>query len=285
MKYKKIMTFFAIAAPIEILIRTFQVLFMLDDKGFSLRQYRSMGYKMLVVAVFGVIVSTGLGFITHRCPEKMPKMKPLLMVVAVLLGVWTVADVFIFLISETAPIWQSISLKFLGLLSGILWIIFAFQNYVPVKIPPLVFVIPLLFWVVRLINAFTTLNTLALTTGHVFLLISYCAVLVFMLEFAKQINGIDKEYNFKKLLASGICASSFCGIFSVPYLIATILGSDIAKTEGFSAIITVFVTGLFILVFTVSHFSNHNLKKRRRRRHRTKTLEISDRVDRFYTGD
>lgn len=285
MKYKKIMTFFAVAAPIEILIRTFQVLFMLDDKGFSLPRYRDMGYKMLVVAIFGALVSMGLGFITHRCPESMPKMKPMLMAATILLGVWTIADVFIFPLSATAPIWQIIILKFLAVLSGILWIVFAFNKYLPFKLPPLLFVIPLLFWVVRLINAFTTLNTLALTTGHVFLLVSYCAVLVFMLEFAKQINGIDKEYNFKKLLASGIGAISFCGIFSVPYLIATLLGKDIAKTEGFSAILTVFITGLFILAFTVSHFSNHNLKKRRRRRHRTKTLEISDRVDRFYTGD
>lgn len=285
MKYKKIMVFFAISAPIAILIRTLQVLFTIDDKGFTLPQYRSMGYQMIVITLAAVAVATGLGFITHRCPEKAPRVGPVLMAAAILLGIWTLADMLIFPLSATTPIWQSMALKLLGMLSGILWIIYAFQKFIPVELPPLLFIIPVLFWVVRLIWAFTTLNTLALTMGHVLLLLAYCSVLVFMLEFAKQLNGIDKEYNFKKLLASGICASSFCGVFSIPYLIATALGSDAAAAEGFSPILMLFFTGVFILTFTLTHFSNSNLRKRRHRRHRTKVLDIKDRVDRFYTGD
>ena len=285
MKYKKIMTFFAIASPIAILIRTMQVLFMIDDKGFTLPSYRSMGYKMIIASLAAVAVATILGFITHRCPEKTPRISIPLMIASVVLGLWTIADIVIFPISATAPVWQNVALKLLGVLSGILWIVYALGKFVTIKLPPLVFVIPVLFWVVRLINAFTSLNTLALTVGHVLLMLAYCAVLVFFLQFAKQLNGLDKEYNFKKLLASGICSISLCGVFSIPYLIATVLGSDAAKTEGFSPIITLFVTGIFILVFTISHFSNSNLRKRHHRRHHTRVLKLDKKFDRFYTGD
>lgn len=285
MKYKKIMIFFAISAPIAIFIRTLQVLFTIDDKGFTLTQYRKLGYEMIVLIIAAVGVATVLGFLTHRCPEKAPRVRPILASAAIILGVWTIADMALFELSPMVPAWQSIAMKLFGLLSGLLWIAYGLQRFIPVKLPPLVYVIPVIFWVVRLIWAFTTLNTLALTIGHVLLLLAYCSVLVFMLEFAKQLNGIDKEYNFKKLLASGICASSLCGVFSVPYMIATVLGSDAAAVEGYSPILMLFFTGVFILVFTLSHFSNGNLRKHRHHRHRTEVLEIEDRVDRFYTGD
>lgn len=285
MKYKKIMTFFAIAAPLAIFIRTFQVFFTISSNGFTPQRFRDLGYKLTIAILAAVAVSTAFGFITHRCPENLPKKRPVLMAAMILLGVWTIADILIFPLASSVPVWQSISLNLLAILSGVLWIISAVESYIPIKLPRIVFIIPVLFWIVRLIWAFTTLNTLSLTTNYIFLLLAYCAVLIFMLQYAKQINGIDKEYNFKKLLASGICASSLCGVFSIPLILETMLRNNIDKAGLFSSIITLFVNGLFILTFTISHFSNSNLKKRRRRRHHTRLLKIDKKVDRFYTGD
>lgn len=285
MKYKKIMTFFLIAAVVNVLFRSFQVMFTIDNKGFVLGSYKSISYKMIILQILAVGVATAFGALVHRYPENTPKVGILLGSVSALFGAWIIVDLIAFPPSLMVPVWQSALIKFFGLLSGILWIIYSLNKLLPIKLPPLLFVVPVLYWVMRLIWAFTTLNTLALTMGHVLLLITYCAVLVFMLELAKLMNGIDREYNFKKLLATGICSAILCFTFSVPYLISMALGSNAASVEGYSPVFLLFVTGVFITVFLICYFSNQNLKHRRHRRHHTHMLKIKANVDRFYTGD
>jgi len=285
MKYKRIMLFFVLATVISVLVRALQVMFTIDDKGFSIDDYKNISYAMLVIQFLAVGVATFLGALVHRYPEKPPVVGPVLAVASALLGIWIIADLIMFAPPVSVPMWQSALIKFFGLLSGIILVVYSLSKILPIKLPSILFVVPVLFWVMRLIWAFTTINTLALTSGHILLLITYCSVLVFFLELAKLMNGIDKEYNFKKLLATGICSTTLCFTFSVPYIINTVLGGSAATVEGYSPVLLLFVTGCFNAVFLFCYFNNNNLRKRRHRRHHTRILNIDAKVDRFYTGD
>lgn len=282
MKYKKIMSIFAIVSICSIVIRTVYVFFALDKNGFTLSRFEQMGYKMMVVIFGGIVTSAVLGALVHRYPEKPPVISIPLGISATILGVYMILDLFILETSPAVPSWEINMIKLLGVVCGLIWIIYSLSGLIKVKIPAMCFVVPVAYWIFRLIYVFTMLNTLAVTTGHILLLVSSCANLLFAFFLSRLMNGVDKEYNFKKLMASGIASVSLSGCFSVPYIITYLLGNGAVFVEGFSSVLLTFVTGVFNLVFLICYFRDKNL--RRKSRHSKKRRGI-DRRSGLYIGN
>ena len=286
MKYKKIMWLYAIVAPVAVLLRTFQVVFTTASNGFTYGGYKELNYKITVAVIAALMVLAVVGFLTHRCPPKKPRVTLQLGTASAVFAIAVIVDALLLTSSSVVPAWQELLVRVLGIACGLLFAAYSVSGIFKYTIPPISFAVAVMDWVARVVCAFTSFNTLKFTMGHIFLMVAYCSVLLFMLELAKMMNGLDKEYGFKKLLAFGILSSTFCAMVSVPYMAARILGRSAGCPESFKTVILMFVTAVFITVFIIVHFSEKNLRHRHRRhRSHTKVLNIEARVDHFYTGN
>ena len=85
-------------------------------------------------------------------------------------------------------------------------------------------------------------------------------MLLFFLSFGKLYNGIDTERNFRKLMASGLVSAVLCFTQSIPHIIINLVTDNgylhTSNADNFS----VLSFGMFIAVFTFSHFSAKNIK-------------------------
>ena len=102
--------------------------------------------------------------------------------------------------------WQTALFVVMGCVCAIWFMAYGAKAVYNYKLPHLTYVIPVIYWAAKFIVVFTSISPLTLITDNVFVLISYCAVLIFMFEFAKVANNIDKESTYKKLLSSAIAS-------------------------------------------------------------------------------
>jgi hypothetical protein len=78
------------------------------------------------------------------------------------------------------------------------------------------------------------------------------------LQFAKLYNGLDSEYNFRKLLSTGIIAVILSFTQTVPHLILKLATGYSFMHTSLAANVNIFFIGIFIMVFIFSHFSFKN---------------------------
>ena len=86
----------------------------------------------------------------------------------------------------------------------------------------------------------------------------YCTLLFFFLCFGKLYNGIDREYNFRKLQASGFASVLLCLTQSVPHIIFNLSNGGAYRHTSNISNISLLVYGLFTAAFTLAHFSLKN---------------------------
>ena len=89
-------------------------------------------------------------------------------------------------------------------------------------------------------------------------LAAYSLSLLFFISFGKLYNGIDPEYNFRKLMATGMAAVILCLTQSVPYFIINVLTGGVYRHTSVSCNFALLATGIFAAVFIFSHFSYSN---------------------------
>ncbi len=287
MRYKHIMLSLGISLPVCVLLRTYQLLFMIEGKtGFVGRNYTFLSTAIMVVIFSAVALNAIFGATVHRSPKKGPKVNIVLGISAMLLGGAIIYDSVDSVVEMPTTSWQNFLLVIMGCVCAVWFLAYGAKAVYNYKLPHLTYTIPVIYWAAKFIVVFTSISPLTLITDNVFVLISYCAVLIFMFEFAKVANNIDKETTYKKLLSSGVASVILCIVSSLPRLIATSSGSIESLHDSVSSVFVSLVTGIFILAYTVSHFSNSNLSyKKSRRALKLDVLPIEGHSDSFYTGN
>lgn len=259
MHYKKILTAFWVLLPLSVILRLLQLLFTIETKtGFFLREYETFGNIMLIAIFLFAAISALFCFTTHRCPEKPPKVNIFLSIASFLLT----ASILIELQSETFPItvqwWLILLLKLTGLLSAAFFVCYGLNYFTRVNIPSLAFIIPVIYLIVRVICDFTAISSLALISDNLILMVSYCGILWFMLNFAKLYNGIDKNANCRKLMASSTFAVILCFTQSIPHILINFITKNSYMHTSFPVNLNILLMGVFVLTFMLSHFSKTN---------------------------
>ena len=287
MRYKHIMLSLGISLPVCVLLRTYQLLFMIEGKtGFVGRNYIFLSAAVMVVIFAAVALNTIFGATVHRSPKRMPKVNFALGISAMLLGGAVIFDSIDSMLQAPVSSWQTFVLVVMGCVCAIWFMAYGVKAIYNYKLPHLTYIIPVIYWAAKFIVVFTSISPLTLITDNVFVLISYCAVLIFMFEFAKVANNIDKDTTYKKLMASGIASVMLCFISAIPRFIATGTGNTESLHDSVSSVFVTLMTGLFVLSYTVSHFSNAILSyKKKRRSLRLDVLPIEGHSDSFYTGN
>ena len=267
MKYKKIVLFFGIALPASILMRILELYFTVDTKtGFFKPEYKNMGYYLLILIIAFCAVTAILCFTSHRNPEHPPRKNPVLAAASFLMAAGLGLELFAESFAGTVMKWQTSLLMAAGLASIAYFIAFGVGMFTDIKIPPVCTAVPAVYFIARIICSFTAISSLALITDNVLMLAAYCVALLFFLCFGKLYNKIDVDYNFRKLMASGLSSVILCFTQSIPHIIINITtGNGYLHTSN-SSNISLLITGIFIGVFTFSHFSFNNVAVRRTRK-------------------
>ncbi len=286
MKYQHIMLIFLIATPFNALLRLIQMLFTTDELGRALESNETMNYNLisyvLWIFIFLIVIGCGvIGAFTRRCPKNTPKMNYWLMAASIAIGIACLSYA-LYAVSTFA--WLSGLIKAFGILSGILFLVYATRGFKDFNIPPLCFAVPIVLFILRLINRFVTQNAMPLTIQRVMALFVDCSLLLFFLEMGKQFNGIDKDLNYKKLLTVGLVSCNLSFVYTVPNLITAAVTPTRADGIDISDNLFVFFAMLFAVAFIFSHFSENNLGVIHRHHHHRKSNPGRN-ANQLYTGN
>lgn len=267
MKYKKIILFFCIALPASILMRLLELYFTIDTKtGFFKPEYKNIGYYLLILIIAFCTVTALLCFTSHRNPEHPPRKNPILGAASFLMAAGLGLDLFGESFVEAIMKWQTAVLMVSGLASIVYFIAFGVGMFADINIPPVCTAVPTVYFIARIICSFTAISSLALITDNVLMLAAYCVALLFFLCFGKLYNKIDVDYNFRKLMAAGLSSVTLCFTQSIPHIIINIMSGNGYLHTSNASNISLLITGIFIGVFTFSHFSLGNVAVRRVRK-------------------
>ena len=284
MRFKNILTYFYIAVVTSVVLRAYQLIYTIDGvTGFFKQPYKTVGTLIMAVIIAVILSIAIISATVHRCPIKMPHIDYLTGGTAFLAGLGILYETLNIMPTANVPAWQRIFLNLTGLLAGVFFCAYALKSVKKFKIPSILFIIPVIYYIVKLIYVFTAVSSLALITDNIINLLMHISVLLFMFELAKLANSLDSDKGYKKLLASGLTASTLCAVCSLSQIAAAVMLNQTDLRDGFASIASTLFTGLFIFRFTRIHFSGRNLRRHRKRRHTVKFME-GDGGNNFYTG-
>lgn len=259
MKYKKILEFFLVALPLSVLLRTVQLIFTIEPQtGFFKPESGNYGFYMLMVIIAFSLLAAIFGFTAHRSPGQTPKPNIFMSIGSLGLALGIFYEANIEELPQTVMLWQRSLLFVTAVLAGVYFIVFALKRFVTFSVPPICAALPVVYMIFRVICYFSAISPLALISDNVILMAAYLASLWFMLQFAKLYNDVGSEKDFRKLLASGLISSILCFTQSIPHFIMNFINGFEYQHTSIESNITVLFMGIFILSFTLSHFSRKN---------------------------
>ena len=259
MKYEKILLFSSIALPAVVLMRFLQLFFTVDVKtGFFKSEYEDAGRCPLVLIALGCAAVAVLCLTSHRNPENPPKKNLVTAVFSFITAAVTAIEIFSESFAGTVMRWQSSLLMLMGLAAAAFFVAYGISLISDFTLPPISAVIPVFYFIIKVICVFTSVSSLALITDNILMLAAYCTLLFFFLCFGKLYNGIDREYNFRKLQASGFASVLLCLTQSVPHIIFNLSNGGAYRHTSNISNISLLAYGLFTAAFTLAHFSLKN---------------------------
>lgn len=259
MRLNKIMLLFFLALPVSMGLRFLQLYFTIDAKtGFYFNEAKNFGPMLLVIILLSALAVALFSYLTFVRPKNPPKINPYMSVSAVFLSVGILTEV-VFQKNITAIAWQSAALKLLSLAMSAYLILLALSPIFKIEIPKILSSVTVLYMIIRIIFDFTSISKLALISDNIILIVTYCAVLLFFLNYTKLYNDAGTDKMFKNLLSSGLASVVLCFTNSVPNILINIISDEsYLHTSMFTNIMVLFL-GVFILSFLLSYFSKKNI--------------------------
>lgn len=259
MKYNKIILFFDIALILSIVVRFLQIKYTIDfESGFFIHSSSGIGYFMIAIVLAVALISAIFAMTYYKDPEHPPQKGIMLGIASFLPAIAILVDFFSSNTQTAIFHWQAILLKITGLASVIFFILYGIGKFTEIKLPPIVTTAPCIYIVIRIITDFAGISSLAIITDYIFLILAYCVMLLFFLNFAKLYNKIDIEQNFRKIFATGLSTSILCLSQSVSHFAINILSGGTYNHVSHISNFSLFAFGIFILVFVFTHFSKRN---------------------------
>lgn len=155
--------------------------------------------------------------------------------------------------------WQSSLLMLMGLAAAAFFVAYGISLISDFTLPPISAVIPVFYFIIKVICVFTSVSSLALITDNILMLAAYCTLLFFFLCFGKLYNGIDRRIQFQKAAGIGICLGAALALRNpVPHIIFNLSNGGAYRHTSNISNISLLAYGLFTAAFTLAHFSLKN---------------------------
>lgn len=261
MKYGKIVLFFCITLPLSILLRTLQLFFTVEtETGFFKSEYKTAGFCLLVLVIAACASLAIICFTGHRNPEHPPKTNPFMSICSFVAAFGISGGIIDTELTGVSMPWQGALLTLSAIMAAVYFLLYGISGFIKIKLPPLLSVFPSVYLIIKIICAFTAVSSLALISDNILVLSAYCVMLLFFLSFGKLYNGIDSERNFRKLMATGLVSAVLCFTQGIPHIIINLATDNAYLHTTNAANFSIISFGIFITVFTFSHFSAQNMK-------------------------
>ncbi len=269
MKHRHALMLLGITLPICVLLRTIQMCFIIDEKtGFVKQQYTGISLAITIV-ICAAAVSVGLLAATlegtkHEKKELRPSMAIASLLASGMFIYVTVAEFS----QQSSTAWYNTLLVFFAVASAAVFVAYGLRNINPYKMPTIILVVPVLYYITRLISVFVSTSSLALTTENVLLIFTSSVLLWFMFEFASFENEIGEiEKRPKKLFASGLVAVIFCAVTSIPKFIYAFISDVTLSSKDIADASLNIAIGVFVLVYIVCNFGEKSDYKKTASKH------------------
>lgn len=260
MKYKHIMTVFFISLALSLGLRTYEIVTLTDSvTGFVGYEYTTVAAILTGVIAFLAAAVTICAVTVKRNPVKLPKTSLMLSIASFLLAFGILFDVANVYFSSNVPSWQAALVNISGLVSVVFLVCYGVTAFASFHLPRVSFIAPVIYWLFKLVCVFTSISSISLLTDYAFMMLSICATLLFMFEFAKIANKIDLKISYKRMLITGLLASFFSILTVVPPLLARLFGATTVFREGSADAVVYLLSGVFITVFIMNIFKGANL--------------------------
>ncbi len=255
MNFKKIFIAFCVGLPLCIAARIVQLTVVIENSnGFYKSGYELLGNALVVVVALVCVGLAVIAFKAYKAPECAPKTNIVMTVAAICVAVALICETFFENMPQTMLPWQMLTIKAVTLFCGVYFLAFAIQGITNIKLPAILHAVPCVYAILKTVFTFINISSLALISDNVLLMSSYCVLMLFFINFGKLYNGLDKELNFRKILATGLIGATLCGTQSVSVLAVNVFGKGYTHSDT-SVMFTLLVFGFFIVAFLVSHFA------------------------------
>ena len=264
MKHRHTLMLLAVALPISVLLRAIQTYFTIDGStGFIKQQYSAISV-IITVIICAAAASVGLLAATLE-GEKQNSVKPCpaVAIASALAGGMFIYQAVAGISAFGSGAWYDVLLLFLTLASAVVFVAYGLKNIYDYKMPSLMLVIPVVYYVVKLISVFVSTSALALVTENIFLIFTNSILLWFMFEFASFENEIgDITKKPKRLFAAGLAATMLCAVTALPKVILSVLDKAQLSGGDISAALLNVAIGIFILAYRICNFGDNPENKK-----------------------
>jgi len=264
MKHRHTLGLFFISLPICVLLRSIQLCFTIDHTtGFAKQHYSELSTVISFVIYAAIATVSIVALSIDNIKAKEQALNPALAISSLL-----ASGMFVYDTVTCAPVvglagWYHVVLVILGVFSAIAFGAYGLKNIYPYDVPSAMFLIPVFYYIIKLINVFVSTSSLSLVTENVFLIFTNGAILLFLFEFAKFKNGISEtESAVKRLVATGTAAIMLCVTFVVPKFIVLVTNKIKPYPHDISAMLLILSVGIFIFVFLLSNLKSEKEKSR-----------------------
>ncbi|MBQ8740248.1 MAG: hypothetical protein IJY79_01705 [Clostridia bacterium] len=262
MKNRHTLTLLCVLTPVCVMLRAIQLIFTIDSTtGFIKQQYTAISVLITVIVCAAIASMAMLAASVDEIKERSDGKHPSVAIACMLTG-----GMFIYQTVARMSVlnaWYDILLVLLTLMSVFVFVAYGLKNIYDYKMPDIMLVIPVLYYVIKLISVFVSTSALALVTENIFLIFTNSVLLWFMYEFASFENRIgDIAKKPKKLFASGLAAVMLCAVTAIPKLILLMTGKTEVSSGDVSAALLNISVGIFIITYIISNFYNKDEVKK-----------------------
>ena len=196
MRYRHTITLLGTCLPVCLILRALQLIFTIDSNtGFIKQQFSGISITIMIV-IFAAIISVGvMGFVADGVKIQKKQNNFFLAASAFLVGCMFIYDTVATLKTQNLTAWYDMFTVFLGIITAAVFIAFGVKNMCGIKFPDIFLVVPVFYYILRIITVFVSTSALALVTKNIFLIFTNGLLLFFMFEFAKFENDIDEKPN------------------------------------------------------------------------------------------
>lgn len=256
MKHRHTLILLSVALPICVLLRAIQIYFTIDSgTGFIKQQYSAISVIITVIICAAVASVSLLATTLEGVKQNSDKQRPAVAIAGVLSGGMFIYQTVSGLSDLGSGAWYDVLLVFLTLASTLAFVAYGLKNIYDYSMPSLLLVVPVIYYVVKLISIFVSTAKLALVTENIFLVFTNSILLWFMFEFASFENQIgDTCKKPKRLFASGLAATMLCAVTALPKLIFAMLNIMQLSAKDIAAAVANVAIGIFVLMYIVCNF-------------------------------
>ncbi len=231
-------------------IRILQLVIMIDsESGFYYESYEKLGNILTLVIVGITLLLIVLSIVTKQ-KERIAPPKPnnFLGVAGIMLGVsLAIEPWFVEKVSASVPVILQNLKTVTIILSGVIFVIIGFLNFIGKKPNYILCIVPSLSYVTRILVTFICYTGMSGISQNYFEIVNLCCILAF-LHFSSKIlcNVASKRTSLITIISAcaAIITSSLC---SVPQIIITFFG-----LSGVHISVDSIITNLFMLIYIIA---------------------------------